>query len=80
MPGVKRFWRSTSYFSRSSFAGRFEIYRQSWTQSRAPRLRFNIQRELDEKFRLIRSATYVSAMHWNELTTSSGPFEEKKLS
>ena len=24
--------------------------------------------------------TYVSAMHWNELTTSSGPFSEKKLS
>ena len=25
-------------------------------------------------------AVYVSAMHWRELTTSSGPFSAKKLS
>jgi hypothetical protein len=27
-----------------------------------------------------RTLSYVSSMHWNELTTSSGPFSEKKLS
>ena len=27
-----------------------------------------------------RALPYVNAMHWNELTTSSGPFSVKKLS
>jgi hypothetical protein len=34
---------------------------------------------LGDSFRRAASA-YVSAMHWKELTTSSGPFSVKKLS
>ena len=62
-------------------AGEYQLPNQHemWQTIGVELMRLHLTR-IRRKFRLTRMAIYVSAMHWKELTTSSGPFSAKKLS